>query len=303
MHSSMPLTPWHSLSLSGAALSRCSRSRSYRISTSSLFYRKPLCSTSISANLQSLVLVLSHETPLSLSHRRPLPSLQHLSSSRIHLAPSRSLTLHLSWQTPLTWNAFSISPGTKEDLSSEPNDDRRDNRFEIGKGTDQLSQGGTKNTDRARRDNSEHPDDNTSAESACDNLESAYLRKMTLSQRVMTHSIKSLMISFKSIEVVENEVNCGEVDGILIKKMETLNRNGKWTITNRLTGRKPIGSKYVFKVKYKSSGEVERFKAKLLAKEYNHKEGIDYKETLFHVVKIVHVRCLLPLMCLKLTLS
>ncbi|GKC11173.1 putative RNA-directed DNA polymerase [Tanacetum coccineum] len=160
--------------------------------------------------------------------------------------------------------------GGEEDLSSEPNDDRRDNRFEIGKGTDQLSQGGTKNTDRARRDNSEHPDDNTSAESACDNLESAYLRKMTLSQRVAA----------------------------LNQEMETLNRNGKWTITNRLTGRKPIGSKYVFKVKYKSSGEVERFKAKLLAKEYNHKEGIDYKETLFHVVKIVHVRCLLPLMCL-----
>ncbi|GJZ17671.1 ribonuclease H-like domain-containing protein [Tanacetum coccineum] len=42
--------------------------------------------------------------------------------------------------------------------------------------------------------------------------------------------------------------------------------------------RKPIGSKWVFRIKYKSNGEVERYKAKLVAKGFSQKEGINYEE-------------------------
>nr|GEU69058.1 putative reverse transcriptase, RNA-dependent DNA polymerase, Gag-polypeptide of LTR copia-type [Tanacetum cinerariifolium] len=44
-------------------------------------------------------------------------------------------------------------------------------------------------------------------------------------------------------------------------EMEALNMNGTWIITELPIGRKPIGSKWVYKVKYKSTSEVERFKA------------------------------------------
>nr|GEW74390.1 hypothetical protein [Tanacetum cinerariifolium] len=63
----------------------------------------------------------------------------------------------------------------EEELSSEPNDDGRDSRTRIGKGTDQLSHRGTENTKSVRRDDGVHPDDNISAEAACDNLNSAIL--------------------------------------------------------------------------------------------------------------------------------
>nr|GEU84097.1 hypothetical protein [Tanacetum cinerariifolium] len=78
-------------------------------------------------------------------------------------------------------------------------------------------------------------------------------------------------------------------------EMEALIRNMTWVITKLPSGRKRNESKWIFKVKYKSTGEVERFKARLVAKEYNQKERIDYAETFSTVMKMVTVRCVLSL--------
>ncbi|GJV17495.1 putative RNA-directed DNA polymerase [Tanacetum coccineum] len=77
--------------------------------------------------------------------------------------------------------------------------------------------------------------------------------------------------------------------------MEALNRNGTWLVTDLPNGRNSIGCKWVYKVKYKSNGEVERFKARLVSKGYNQKEGINFDETFSQVVRIVSVRCILAI--------
>ncbi|GJV00903.1 ribonuclease H-like domain-containing protein [Tanacetum coccineum] len=78
-------------------------------------------------------------------------------------------------------------------------------------------------------------------------------------------------------------------------EMDTLYRNNTWEIVDLPIGRKAIGSKWVWKINYKSDGEIERYKARLVAKGFNQREGIDFDETFSHVVKIVTVGSLINL--------
>ncbi|GJX51637.1 ribonuclease H-like domain-containing protein [Tanacetum coccineum] len=79
------------------------------------------------------------------------------------------------------------------------------------------------------------------------------------------------------------------------KEMDALYKNDTWEITDLPIGRKSIGGNWVYKIKYKSNGEIERYKARYVAKGSNQKEGIDFDETFSPVVKIVTVRCLINL--------
>nr|GEX93053.1 ribonuclease H-like domain-containing protein [Tanacetum cinerariifolium] len=69
-------------------------------------------------------------------------------------------------------------------------------------------------------------------------------------------------------------------------EMRALYENNTWELVDLPYGRKPIGSRRVYKIKYMSTGEIERYKAIVVAKGYNQKEGIDYDETFSHVVKM-----------------
>ncbi|GKA64059.1 putative RNA-directed DNA polymerase [Tanacetum coccineum] len=61
-------------------------------------------------------------------------------------------------------------------------------------------------------------------------------------------------------------------------EMEALYLNNTWILTELPINRKAIGSKWVYKIKYKSDGEVERYKARVVAKGFGQKEGVDYEE-------------------------
>ncbi|GJU96511.1 ribonuclease H-like domain-containing protein [Tanacetum coccineum] len=78
-------------------------------------------------------------------------------------------------------------------------------------------------------------------------------------------------------------------------EMEALYLNNTWTLTELPINRKAIGSKWVYKIKYKSDGEVERYKARVVAKGFGEKEWVDYEEIFSPVVKMsILVNLLLP---------
>lgn len=50
---------------------------------------------------------------------------------------------------------------------------------------------------------------------------------------------------------------------------KALKDNGIWSYTSLLLGKKPIGCKLVYEIKYHSYGTIEHYKALLVAKGYN----------------------------------
>ena len=60
-------------------------------------------------------------------------------------------------------------------------------------------------------------------------------------------------------------------------------------------GKKPIGLRWIFKLKKNSNGEIAKYKARLVAKRYVQKAGVDYEEVFAPVARMEIVRLIIAL--------
>ena len=78
-------------------------------------------------------------------------------------------------------------------------------------------------------------------------------------------------------------------------EMDSMAFNRVWDLIELPCGVKVIGCKWVLKTKKDSQGKIERHKARLMAKRFTQREGINYKETfslvsrkdLLHVIVVL----------------
>lgn len=79
------------------------------------------------------------------------------------------------------------------------------------------------------------------------------------------------------------------------EEMSSMKSNEVQNLVKLPNGVKAIGCKWVFKTKKDSSSNIEKYKARLVAKEFTQREGIDYTETFSPVSKKGSLRIILAL--------
>jgi len=134
----------------------------------------------------------------------------------------------------------------------------------------------------------------------CNSVTSSTLHK--LSQYLSYHKISEIHLAFFTCidktkepstytEAKEILVWCGAMDDEVV----ALETNHTWDICTLPPNKKPIGCKWLYKIKYNSDGSIERFKARLVAKGYTQQEGIDFNDTFSPVCKLTSVKLILAL--------
>ncbi|KAL6328709.1 hypothetical protein AAG906_003395 [Vitis piasezkii] len=80
------------------------------------------------------------------------------------------------------------------------------------------------------------------------------------------------------------------------EELDALTKNHTWDLVPLPPGQSVVGCKWIYKIKTRSDGSVERYKARLVAKGFTQEYGIDYEETFAPVARISSARALLVIL-------
>ena len=174
-------------------------------------------------------------------------------------------------------------------------------------------------TDGGQSDVKTEPDESHRVDEPGDTVENAEtyskveLRRSTRQQdpaykhKVLSHRVdvaELVETAYRTFENVrepqsfEEAINGPDADvwkDAMDVEMEALRRMGTWELVAKPVGKTIVGCKWVYKLKYKPDGSVERHKARLVAQGFCQKKGIDYQDAFSPVARFTSFRMLLAL--------
>ncbi|MCO5546949.1 hypothetical protein L7F22_000388 [Adiantum nelumboides] len=121
------------------------------------------------------------------------------------------------------------------------------------------------------------------------NVSSKGKEKVDEGKRMPNVILQSLHVLKRRLEMLE----------AMDEEVDALYGNETWELVPLPKGKKPIGCRWVYKVKHDSDGSVSRYKARLVAKGYAQTYGIDYEENFVPVAKMAIVRAVIAVAVAK----
>lgn len=112
----------------------------------------------------------------------------------------------------------------------------------------------------------------------------------------------ALLVVNNEPENYNQAVKCDEKEKWLIAMKEEFNsliQNKTWELIEKPKNASVIDNKWVYKIKYKSNGEIDRYKARLVVRGFTQEYGINYYETFSPVVKFSSLRAILAIAASK----
>ena len=76
-------------------------------------------------------------------------------------------------------------------------------------------------------------------------------------------------------------------------ELRSIVKNEVWSLVHLPSGVKPIGLRWIFKIKRNSDGSINKYKARLVAKGYVQQHGIDFEEVFAPVARLETIRLLI----------
>ena len=84
-----------------------------------------------------------------------------------------------------------------------------------------------------------------------------------------------------------------------LDEIRSLEENGTFTVRERRPGDRPIGARWVLRVKRKADGSIERYKGRVVAKGFSQCSGIDFDEVFSPTAKWAALRAIFALAALE----
>jgi hypothetical protein len=112
---------------------------------------------------------------------------------------------------------------------------------------------------------------------------------------LMDENMEALLVEMEEPTCFRDATDSQDWVDAMNREIQSIQKNKTWELVKLPAGKKPIGLKWVFKLKRNSEGDVVKHKARLVAKGYVQKHGVDYEEVFAPVARLDTVRVLLAL--------
>ena len=81
------------------------------------------------------------------------------------------------------------------------------------------------------------------------------------------------------VDEARSGLDWGKWEMVIESKLKSLADACMWKVVENPRGVNVVGCKWVFKIKWNAVGEIDKYKAQLVTKDYSQVQGIDYDNT------------------------